>query len=97
MDTFLVVLMIFAALILLYILWCLAEPFFLVNDRVILKRSELKGGDISKETVKKLPFIPQGSEGAPDLRLFFFSDIHSLQNASTARSGRPMRTAGLML
>ena len=77
MDTFLVVLMIFAALILLYILWCLAEPFFLVNDRVILKRSELKGGDISKETVKKLPFIPQGAEGAPDLRLFFFSDIHS--------------------
>ena len=37
MDIFLTVLLILAALILLYVLWCLAEPFFLVNDRVVLK------------------------------------------------------------
>ena len=77
MDTFLVVLMIFAALILLYILWCLLEPFFLVNDKVSMTRSDLTGGDISKETVTKLPFVPKGSENAPDLRFFFFSDIHT--------------------
>ena len=77
MDVFLTVLLILAALILLYVLWCLAEPFFLVNDKVSMTRSELTGGDISKETVKKIPFVPQGSESTPDLRFFFFSDIHT--------------------
>ena len=77
MDVFLTVLLILAALILLYVLWCLAEPFFLVNDKISMTRSELSGGDISKATVTKLPFIPQGSESAPDLRFFFFSDIHT--------------------
>lgn len=77
MDVFLAVLLILAALILLYVLWCHAEPFFLVNDKVSMTRSELTGGDISKETIKKLPFVPNGSETAPDLRLFFFSDIHT--------------------
>jgi hypothetical protein len=77
MGVFFAVLLILAALILLYILWCLAEPFFLVNDKVSLKRTELTGGEISKETVKKLPFVPGGSESSPDLRIFFFSDIHT--------------------
>ena len=77
MDVFLTVLLILAALILLYVLWCLAEPFFLVNDKISMTRSELSGGDISKATVTKLPFIPQGSESTPDLRFFFFSDIHT--------------------
>ena len=77
MDVFLAVLLVLAALILLYILWCLIEPFFLVNDRVILKKSDLTGGDISKKTVRKLPLAPGSSESSPDLRLFFFSDIHT--------------------
>ena len=77
MDIFLTVLLILAALILLYVLWCLAEPFFLVNDRVVLKKHETDKGAISKETISKLPFVPQGSSDAPDLRLFFFSDIHT--------------------
>ena len=77
MDVFFAVLLVLAALILLYILWCLTEPFFLVNDKVILKRSELTRGSISKETVTKLPFAPGGKECDPDLRLFFFSDIHT--------------------
>ena len=77
MGVFFAVLLILAALILLYILWCLAEPFFLVNDKVSLKRTELTDGEISKETVKKLPFVPNGSESSPDLRIFFFSDIHT--------------------
>ena len=77
MDVFLTVLLILAALILLYVLWCLAEPFFLVNDRVVLKKHETDKGTISKETISKLPFVPQGSSDAPDLRLFFFSDIHT--------------------
>ena len=77
MDIFLTVLLILVALILLYVLWCLAEPFFLVNDKVSLKKSELTGGDISKATIKKLPFTPASPEGAPDIRLFFFSDIHT--------------------
>ena len=77
MGVFFTVLLILAALILLYILWCLAEPFFLVNDKVSLKKSNLTGGEISKETVQKLPFVPKGSEISPDLRLFFFSDIHT--------------------
>ena len=77
MDIFLAVLLILAALILLYILWCLAEPFFLVNDKISMTRSELTGGDICKATVKKLPFVPDGSDNAPDLRFFFFSDIHT--------------------
>ena len=77
MDIFLTVLLILAALILLYVLWCLAEPFFLVNDKVVLKKHEINKGTISKETISKLPFVPQGSSDAPDLRLFFFSDIHT--------------------
>lgn len=94
MDTFLAVLLVLAALILLYILWCLLEPFFLVNDRVRMKRSDLAGGSISKETVKKLPFAPESSEGSPDLRFFFFSDIHTEWCPVTAkRLNRSIRKA----
>lgn len=77
MRIFLVVLMILAGLALLYILWCLAEPFFLINDKVKMKRSysvDRSGADL---TVKKLPFIPKDINGEPDIRLFFFSDIHN--------------------
>ena len=71
MDIFLTVLLILAALILLYVLWCLAEPFFLVNDRVVLKKHETDKGVISKETISKLPFVPQGSSDAPDLKKLY--------------------------
>ena len=77
MDIFLTVLLILAALILLYVLWCLAEPFFLVNDKVILDRHEVNPEAVSKETIRKLPFAPKNASGSPDIRLFFFSDIHT--------------------
>ena len=77
MGAFFTVLLILAALILLYVIWCLAEPFFLVTDKVRLKSSPKDTGAISKETVKKLSMIPDGAESSPDLRLFFFSDIHT--------------------
>lgn len=64
-----------AVLILLYIAWCLAEPFFLVSDRAVLKKSnKIINNDIN---IKKLPFIPEGAADNPDFRFFFFSDIHA--------------------
>lgn len=64
-----------AALILIYLLWCLAEPFFLESDRAVLKKSnKINNNDIN---IKKLPFIPEGTPDNPDFRFFFFSDIHA--------------------
>ena len=77
MNIFLTVLLILAALILLYVLWCLAEPFFLVNDKVLMKRNSINREPVSKETIRKLSFAPKSLSGSPDLRLFFFSDIHT--------------------
>ena len=76
MDKFFVILMVLAALILLYILWCFIEPFFLVRDKAVIKRSPKtsSGTDIS---IKKLPMISASPEAEPDIRLFFFSDIHA--------------------
>jgi len=63
-----------AVLILLYIMWCLIEPFFLVSDKAVLKKSnKINNNDIN---IKKLPFIPEGASD-PDFRFFFFSDIHA--------------------
>ena len=77
MDVIFTILLILAALILLYILWCLAEPFFVINDRVSMKKSVPDNAPVSRDTVKKLPLVPSGSENDPDLRFFFFSDIHT--------------------
>ena len=77
MGIFLVVLLILAGLALLYILWCLTEPFFLINDKVRMKRSSSVDRSGSELNVKKLPFNPKDIEGTADLRLFFFSDIHN--------------------
>ena len=94
MNIFLTVLLILAALILLYVLWCLAEPFFLVNDKVILNRHETDTGAVSKETISKLPLAPKSASGSPDIRLFFFSDIHTEWCPVTAkRLNRSIRKA----
>lgn len=77
MNIFLTVLLILAALILLYVLWCLAEPFFLVNDKVLMTKHDQDTGAVSRETIRKLPFAPKNPSASPDLRLFFFSDIHT--------------------
>ena len=77
MNIFLTVLLILAALILLYVLWCLAEPFFLVNDKVLMTKHDQDTGAVSRETIRKLPFAPKNTSASPDLRLFFFSDIHT--------------------
>ncbi|MCR5328182.1 MAG: metallophosphoesterase [Saccharofermentans sp.] len=64
-----------AALIVLYLLWCLAEPFFLESDRAVLKKSnKINNNDIN---IKKLPLIPEAAADNPDFRFFFFSDIHA--------------------
>ena len=65
-----------AALALLYILWCLIEPFFLDMDRAVLKKPA-KASDSGEIAVKKLPLIPDGAKDDPDFRFFFFSDIHA--------------------
>lgn len=65
-----------AALALLYIMWCLIEPFFLDMDRAVLKKSD-KASNSDDIVIKKLPFIPDGIKEDADFRFFFFSDIHA--------------------
>ncbi|MBR3247569.1 MAG: metallophosphoesterase [Clostridiales bacterium] len=77
MDKICPVLTVIAVLILLYILWCFIEPFFLDLDRAVMRKisTDKIGGD--GITVKKLPFSGSPASGTPDLRFFFFSDIHA--------------------
>ena len=83
MEKIYLVLSALAALILLYLLWCLAEPFFLVSDRAVLKKSiKINNNDIN---IKKLPLIPEGAANDPDFRFFFFSDIHAEWCPATAK------------
>ena len=77
MDVFLTVLLILAALILLYVLWCLAEPFFLDQDRATLKKSPEDLTDADHLTVKKLPLVRNDISGDPDFRFFFISHLLS--------------------
>ena len=77
MEKIYAILIVLAVLILLYILWCLAEPFFLDSDKAVLKKSakeNLSDNDIS---VKKLPMVPDDVPGDPDFRFFMFSDVHA--------------------
>lgn len=75
MDKIHPVITIMAVLILLYILWCLIEPFFFELDRAELKKSSSdKDPGI---TIKKLPLNSGNIKDSPDLRFFFFSDIHA--------------------
>lgn len=77
MEELYLVYMALSALILLYILWCFIEPFFLVRDRAVLKRSQKDTSSSDNLTVKKLPMLPQGTSGSPDFRFVFFSDTHA--------------------
>ncbi|MBR4430867.1 MAG: metallophosphoesterase [Clostridiales bacterium] len=77
MDAIYVILTVIAGLALLYILWCLAEPFFLDMDKAVLKKSPRKDGPNNNIVINKLPMTGQGEVSAPDLRFFFFSDIHA--------------------
>ncbi len=77
MDKIGPVLAVLAGLILLYVLWCFIEPFFLDLDRAVLKRPPSGSPGNSGITVKKLPLDPGGKPDLPDLRFFFFSDIHA--------------------
>ena len=77
MDKIYIILAIPAALVLLSLIWCLVEPFILDLDMISLKRSPKisQGKDIS---VKKLSEpVHNPADNKPDLRLFFFSDIHA--------------------
>ena len=47
MDAIYVILTVIAGLALLYILWCLAEPFFLDMDKAVLKKSPRKDASIN--------------------------------------------------
>lgn len=75
MDKIYPVITVLAVLILISILWCLIEPFFFDLDRAVLKRSSSdKNPDIK---IKKYPLNSGCTEDTPDLRFFFFSDIHA--------------------
>ena len=76
MDKIWVIYAVLAAIALLYIIWCLAEPFFLDNDRAVLKKSDKKAVSEGKVSITKLPQAEPSRE-KPDLRIFFFSDIHA--------------------
>ena len=77
MDKIYTVLMVLAALILIYILWCFIEPFILDMDRAVLKRSPADDPSADKINIRKLPMVTDGISGQPDLRFFFFSDTHA--------------------
>ena len=77
MDKIYTVSAVLAALILPYILWCIIEPFFFDLDSAVLKRSSGEGSRDKGITVKKLPPVSATGTDKPDLRFFFFSDIHT--------------------
>ena len=71
MDKIYVVLIAVSALILLYILWCFIEPFFLDQDRATLKKSPDDASPAGSITIKKLPMVQSDAENAPDFRFVF--------------------------
>lgn len=77
MDAIYVILTVIAGLALLYILWCLAEPFFLDMDKAVLKKSPRKNSSINNIVINKMHMEGTDENSAPDLRFFFFSDIHA--------------------
>jgi len=77
MDKIYVVLIAVSALILLYILWCFIEPFFLDQDRATLKKSPDDSSPAGSITIKNLPIVQSDAENVPDFRFVFFSDTHA--------------------
>ena len=76
MEKLFIGLIVLAVLILLYILWCLIEPFILDMDRAVLKKSSTKPFSSENISITKLP-MNDGSASDPSFRFFFFSDTHS--------------------
>ena len=72
-----VILIILAAFILLTLIWCLAEPFFLDFDRVQLTLSPSRDATSDELSIKKLSLLNKDINKEPDLRIFFFSDVHA--------------------
>ena len=77
MDKIYIILIIVAALALLYILWCLTEPFFLDSDKTTLRKSPKDLSPVDKRNITKLPLVQDGITGDPDFRFVFFSDTHA--------------------
>ena len=77
MEMIFPVLSVLAAIILLYILWCFTEPFFLDLDRAFLKKSSKTSVPAEEVSVRKIPYINKNNIENIDLRFFFFSDIHA--------------------
>ena len=77
MEMIFPVLSVLAAIILLYILWCFTEPFFLDLDRAFLKKSSKTPVPAEEVSVRKIPYINKNNIENIDLRFFFFSDIHA--------------------
>ena len=76
MEKLFIGLIVLAALILLYILWCLIEPFILDMDRAVLKKSSKKPFSSENISITKLPMNDE-TVSAPSFRFFFFSDTHA--------------------
>ena len=54
-----------SALILLYIFWCFIEPFFLIRDKAVLKKSPKDNSPVEnlkiKRTLNGAPYLLKGS------------------------------------
>ena len=70
-------LIVIAGLILLYILWCLIEPFILDQDKAVLRKSSTDKSLYKEIIIKKSALTDRNVSTEPDLRFFFFSDIHA--------------------
>jgi len=77
MDKIDVVLTAVSAIILLYILWCFIEPFFLDQDKAILEKSPADDSSADSISIKKLPMVQNGLKKNTDFRFVFFSDTHA--------------------
>ena len=76
MNTVYIILTVLAAFILLTLLWCLIEPLFLDKDKITLGISP-DGPSSDELTIRKLPINNKNINRDPDLRIFFFSDLHA--------------------
>ncbi len=71
MNPFLVALLVIVSLGLIFAVWCLTEPFFLDVSRITLIRPK-----VTYDTFKSIK-PARDIKGSPDVRIFFFSDIHA--------------------
>lgn len=76
MTCFYIILAVLAAFILIFMFWCLIEPFILDLDKAILENNVNDKTAECDINIQSRPLISGNTSGNPDLRLFFFSDIH---------------------